>query len=187
VTPEVHASNSKVMSMSDDESIRAPDIWLGRGFWKLAYVTRDRDRAIDRLREEVGIERFELHEPTFGVAMADGRVGTATTRVAFSLGRPTTIELIEPVAGLVDCYAEALGRANGSELTLHHVGLMVDDVDAMMQAAVAKGLSPTAQSAPGDAVRWIFYASPLLDHYVEHLEQREWIVALQTGPVAPPP
>jgi hypothetical protein len=162
-----------------------PDIWLGSGFWKLAYVTRDRDRAIERLRADVGIEEFQAHEPTFGVAMADGRVGTATTRVAFSIGRPTTIELIEPVGGLVDCYADALQRANGTELVLHHVGLMVDDLDALARAASAIGLQPAVQSAPGDVMRWIFYAPPQLDHYVEHLERSEWIEALRASSPAP--
>lgn len=158
-----------------------PDIWLGSGFWKLAYVTRDRDRAIERLRADVGIEQFQAHEPTFGVEMADGRVGAATTRVAFSIGRPTTIEVIEPVEGLVDCYADALRGANGTELVFHHVGLMVDDLDALTQAAAAKELHPAVKSAPGDAMRWIFYALPQLDHYVEHLERGDWIEALRTG------
>jgi hypothetical protein len=163
----------------------APDIWLGAGFWKLAYVTRDRDRAIERLRDDVGIEAFQTHEPTFGVAMADGRVGTATTRLAFSLGRPTTIELIEPVEGLVDCYADALRRTDGTDLVLHHVGLMVDDIDAMARAAAATGMHPAVESAPGDAMRWIFYAPPQLDHYVEHLETSEWIESLRTASAAP--
>jgi hypothetical protein len=171
--------------MNNDQPIRAPDIWLGTGFWKLAYVTSDRDRALEQLRNDVGIEEFETHEPTFGVVMADGRIGTAKTRIAFSLGRPTTIEVIEPVEGLVDCYADALRRADGTDLVFHHVGLMVDDVDAMMLAAEAKGLRPAVQSAPDDQVRWIFYAPPQLDHYVEHLQRSDWIEALATRQLAP--
>jgi hypothetical protein len=128
----------------------------------------------------VGIEEFETHEPTFSVAMADGRVGMARTRIAFSVGRPTTIELIEPVEGLVDCYADALRRADGSSIAFHHVGVMVDDLDVMKRAAAGEGLHPVVQSGRGDEVHWVFFSPRQLDHYVELMEAGDWIKSLQS-------
>jgi hypothetical protein len=172
--------------MNGDELARGPDFWLGRGFWKLGYVTRDRDRAMEQLGNDVGIEKFETSQPTWGVVMADGRVGTATTRIAFSVGRPTTIELVEPIEGLVDCYADALKRTKGADLAFHHFGLVVSDIDAMKEAAAAQGVHPALGSRPDDPVRWVFYKPPQLDHYVEHLEPSDWIESLQTRSLARP-
>src|SRR5262245_13329379 len=121
--------------MSDDRELRPADIWLGSGFWKFAYVTTDRDQAVAWARDQLGVEEFETIERSWQVVMADGRQGEISGRVAFSVGRPTAIEFVEPVDGLVDFWRDPLADADGFAVRFHHVGLMVDDLEAMKRAA----------------------------------------------------
>jgi hypothetical protein len=164
-------------------TVNPADIWLGPGFWKLAYVTTDRDRAIEQWRNDFGIEAFDTAEPTFDVVMADGRTGPVQARVAFSVGRPTTVEFVEPVDGLVDFWSDPLRDKNGFAVAFHHIGLIVDDIDAMKRAGAAQGLRPVAESGPDSAVRYVFYTTPHLGYHVEHLEAGEWVRDLQTRPL----
>jgi hypothetical protein len=165
--------------------IRPADIWLGSGFWKFAYFTNDRDRAMEVFREELGVEEFETMETAWEVLMADGRRGSITGRVAFSVGRPITVELVEPVEGLVDFWAEPLRDAEGFAAVFHHVGLMVDDVEAHKRAAAAKGMHPVCESPPGADFRYAFYKPPLLGYHVEHLEPSDWLRSLPSRPLPP--
>lgn len=86
------------------------DALLHPGFYKLGYVTTDRDRAVDLLTERMGIEQFIPFEPSFDVVTADGRRGSASLRCAFSAGRDLYIEVLQPVDGLVDVLPALLAQ-----------------------------------------------------------------------------
>ena len=43
---------------------RPADIWLGPGFWKFAWVTNDRARAIEHFQSKLGIEDEERLQTT---------------------------------------------------------------------------------------------------------------------------
>jgi hypothetical protein len=157
--------------------VTLPDLFLGPGFWKLGYVTNDRDAAIERLRDELGLEEWATHEPEFEIVLADGRSGSVRTSIAFTVGHHNAIELVEPVEGLVDPWADPLRGTSGPTLRFHHAGLLVDDIEAGKRA----GLRPEVESAPGAPVPWIFYRPPLVDHYVEHMETASsgaWVASL---------
>ena len=108
--------------------------------------------------------------------------------MAFSVGRPTTVELVEPVEGLVDFWAGSLHGASGFELAFHHVGLIVEDIEAMKRAAAAKGQLPVAESTPDSDLRFVFYTPPRLGYHVEHLDSSasEWARGLQNRSLEPP-
>jgi hypothetical protein len=175
--------------MSQPPAIRPADIWLGQGFWKFAYVTTDRSRAIEQFKSELGIEEFETFDRSFEIVTGDGQRGNVRTNIAFSVGRHNTVELIEPVDGLIDLWADPLRDAQGFAVAFHHVGLLVDDLQAMRRAAAIKGMHPVVGSVPESNSPWVFYLPPLLGYYVEHMEaapRAQWLAGLQDR-VLPPP
>jgi hypothetical protein len=162
--------------------MKLADLWLGPGFWKFAYFTNDLDRGIELFRRELGVEQFETLETTWQVAMADGRSGPITGRAAFSVGRPTVAELVQPVDGLVDFWTEPLHGADGFAVVFHHVGVMLD-VDEAKAVAAAHGIHPVCWSPEGADFKYAFYKPPQLGFHVEHLEPSDWLGSLATRPL----
>ncbi len=116
---------------------------LHPGFYKLGYVTTDRDQAVDLLTERLGIEQFVPFEPSFDVVTADGRRGGASLRCAFSAGRDLFIEVLQPVDGPVEVFAEPLAGSRGFALKFHHTAVIVEDLAAVKASAAKLGLAPT--------------------------------------------
>src|SRR5260370_21237629 len=106
-----------------------PDMIVGRGFYKLGYVTPDRAAAVKVLSDEYGFEQFVPFEPTLSVSTDDGRTGPASLRCAFSAGRDLVIEVMEPVGGLVGIFRDPIDGAAGFPLSFHHVRGPVADFD----------------------------------------------------------
>jgi hypothetical protein len=175
--------------MSTTGEVRVADAWIGSGFWKFGYVTNDRERAIEHWQEKLGIEEFERFDPTFEIVMADGRSGEVSTRAAFSVGRTLTVELVEPVEGLVDVWADPLRGTSGFTTVFHHTGLLVDDLEALKRAAAAQGVPPVLESWPEEGAPFIYYAPPELGCYVEHMylppDAKAMITAVQSRPLPP--
>lgn len=152
-------------------TVTLPDTLIGDGFYKLGYVTTDRDAAVERLREHLGIEAFFPFEPSFAAQTADGRVSTASLRCAFSTGRRLLIEVLQPVSGLVDIFAAPLAKGNGFKLVFHHFGVLVDDLAAVKAEMSRRGLEPALASTDEGPVAFAFTKLPALDHYVEHFHR----------------
>jgi hypothetical protein len=141
---------------------------LHPGFYKLGYVTNDRNAAIDVLSERLGIEEFVPFEPSFTVTTADGRTGPATLRCAFSTGRDLCIEVLQPVEGLVDIFREPLTGTGSLEIAFHHVAVIVDDLAAVKAAAGALGLHPAIEANRPTGMSFTYMELPGLGHYIEH-------------------
>jgi hypothetical protein len=163
--------------MSDTRGLLA-DALIGEGFYKLGYVTTDRDAAIERLREHLGIEKFVRFEPSFEARMADGRAGPASLVCAFSAGRNLLIEVLQPVEGLVDIFAEPLTGSAGFKLVFHHFGVLVDDLDAVKAEVREKGIEPVLESTGDGPIAFSFIKLPILDQYVEHFHRTPASMAL---------
>jgi hypothetical protein len=144
-----------------------PDMIVGRGFYKLGYVTTDRDAAVKVLGDEYGFEQFVPFEPTLSVSTDDGRTGPASLRCAFSAGRDLVIEVMEPVGGLVGIFREPLDGAAGFRLAFHHVGVLVDDFDAATLTMARHGLRPAWRADLPTGMRVSYTRLPLLGHMVE--------------------
>jgi hypothetical protein len=155
-----------------------PDAFIGDGFYKLGYVTTDREVAIGRLQERLGIEKFVRFEPSFEARTADGRTGNASLRCAFSAGRHLLIEVLQPVSGLVDIFAEPLSGASGFTLAFHHLGVLVDDLDAVKAHASRRGIEPVLESTGDGPVAFSFMKLPVLEQYVEHFHRTPASMAL---------
>jgi hypothetical protein len=156
---------------SDHVSSSAPfaETLLGQGFYKLGYVTTDRDRAIAVLSEQLGIERFQPFDPTLEVRTSDGRSGTASLKCAFSVGREIFIEVMEPVSGLVDLFSEPLSGGQDFELAFHHIGVLVDDMDAALANGADRGITPDWSADLANGMRVTYSRLPALGHWVEHV------------------
>lgn len=83
----------------------SPEMLIGPGFHKLGYVTTDRDRAVDELRDTYGFAGWSPFDPALKkVTVTDGTAGEARLRCAFSTGRDLVVEVTEPVDGQVDLF-----------------------------------------------------------------------------------
>lgn len=128
------------------------------------YVTPDIEAALAWFRDQ-GIADGRAFEVTVPVTTPVGS-GTATTRLAFLQVGNLQYELIEPVAGLVDLYREALPERG---VRFHHACMRVEDWDAFRQRVAKQGW-PVAIEGGGDALRFLYLdARPFLGHYLEYV------------------
>ncbi len=160
---------------------------LHPGFYKLGYVTTDRDRAVEFLTERMGIEQFVSFEPSFEVVTADGRRGHASLRCAFSAGRDLFIEVLQPVDGLVDVFTEPLAGTRGFAIEFHHTAVIVDDLAAVKAAAAKLGLRPAIEAHLPTGMSFTYIRLPGLGHYVEHDQydgsSRAFLDSVRTRPI----
>jgi hypothetical protein len=143
-------------------------------------------QAVEHWRRRVGIEEFIESEATFDVVMADGRTGSVTVQIAFSTGRQILYELVQPMDGLIDFFVAPLQGAREFTAAFHHMGVLVDDIEAAKRVAAASGNFPILESGPGALVPMAFYEPPLLGYYVEHVQDPTGgIKALQNRALPP--
>jgi hypothetical protein len=93
--------------------------------WQVCYVTPDLDRGMKELRDVFGIENA-TEVPTEGASFTkDGEQLQWDVRVAMGARGGMIVELIEPIAGEVDFYRQALPQGDGSVLGFHHLAMLV--------------------------------------------------------------
>jgi len=143
------------------------ELLIGRGFYKLGYVTTDRDEAVKRLRAHYGFEDWAPFEPSLKVTVADGSSGDAHLRCAFSKSRDLVVEVMEPVDGLVDLFRGPLTDSGDFQIAFHHVGLLVDDFDAALATAETAGATPVWSADLPNGMRVTYVQTALLGHHLE--------------------
>lgn len=151
-------------------SIPFPATVLHPGFYKLGYVTNDRDRAIEIVQDRFGIEEFVRFDPKFDITTDDGRHGAISMSCAFSAGRDMFIEILQPVEGLTDVFTSALRGGSDCELVFHHVGVIVDDIAAVKAAATEQGLTPALDAELPTGMFVTYTYLPMFGHWVEHVQ-----------------
>jgi len=110
---------------------------IGAGLFQQAYVVADLDTAEHGMRAALGCSAFvELPAADLEYQLR-GRTVSAALALAFARSGNTQIELIQPVRG-EGLHVEFLA-ANGPGL--HHLGFLVDDLDAVI--AVGEGAGCT--------------------------------------------
>jgi hypothetical protein len=156
------------MTATDHVALPFPDTLFGDGFYKFGYVTTDRDQAIEHMQQRLGFEEFRRFTPRFHTVMADGREGEAELECAFSVGREIVVEVLQPTQGLVDIFREPLAGVDGFALALHHISVLVDDLEAVKGSAARLGITPTLSGSVGNGMTFTFMKLPGLGLYVEH-------------------
>lgn len=141
---------------------------LTPGFYKYGYVTNDRDRAIKTLQASLGIEEFVPFSPKFTVTTDDGRTGEAALDCAFSAGRDIFIEVLQPKSGLVDIFESSLTDSDEFQLVLHHISVIVDDLEAVKTSAAAVGIKPAIEAHLPTGMSFTYMKLPDLGLWIEH-------------------
>lgn len=130
-----------------DQAILAQLPFLKNGVWQIGIVVENLDKTLSMYWEVCGVgpwQIFTYQKPfarwmTYRGAPVDHRFRVALARIG-----PQQIELIEPLTGPT-IYHEFIARRGYG---LHHIGLMVDDIDVAMAQATAAGY-PVIQAGGG--------------------------------------
>ncbi|HEX4376809.1 MAG TPA: VOC family protein [Steroidobacteraceae bacterium] len=131
-----------------------------------AYVTRDLDKAVAQLTQTHGLRNFIYFDPDIEVKTPAG-VGRAQTRVAMAWAGATQIEIIQPVAGLVDLYQPYL--AADDSMRFHHCAVRVDDWPVFCEKVARNGYT-VAYASGLDGLEFMYLdARQTLGHYVEYI------------------
>jgi hypothetical protein len=92
--------------------------------WQVCYVTPSLERGMEELRDLLGVENATEVPVEGATFMKGGEEVEWEPRVAMGARGGLIIELIEPVAGEVDFYRQALPKGDGV-LGLHHLAMLV--------------------------------------------------------------
>jgi Glyoxalase/Bleomycin resistance protein/Dioxygenase superfamily len=92
--------------------------------WQVCYVTPGLERGMEELRELLGVENATEVPVEGATFMKRGEEVEWEPRVAMGARGGLIVELIEPVAGEVGFYRDALPK-DGGALALHHLAMLV--------------------------------------------------------------
>ena len=110
---------------------------IGGGLFQHAYVVADLAAAERSMREALGCSAFvDLPAADLDYELRGERVRSALT-IGFARSGDVQLELIQPVRG-PGLHAEFLAARGGG---VHHLGFMVDDLDATLAHARALGVA----------------------------------------------
>jgi methylmalonyl-CoA epimerase len=120
--------------------ISTPLPFLNQGVAQVAILVPDIDQAVATYRALFGIEPWHIY--TYGKPLVNemtyhGEPADYKMRVALSYLGPTRIELIQPLEGnnVYEDFIEEHGYG------VHHVGVLVEDMEAALAEAKAAGLT----------------------------------------------
>lgn len=130
-----------------------------------AYVTRDIDKALQAFSERADVRQLIQTEVTVDVWTPAG-MGTQTNKLAFVWVGDLQYELIEPVAGDVAIYRDALPKSDRPQF--HHICMRIDKWDDF-RARVDQQSLPVVLEGGSDALRFLYLdARDFLGHYLEY-------------------
>ncbi|MGZ4794649.1 MAG: VOC family protein [Acidimicrobiia bacterium] len=118
---------------------------IGGGLFQHAYVVADLGAAERSMREALGCSAFvDLPAADLDYELRGERVRTALA-IGFARSGDVQIELLQPVRG-PGLHAEFLAEWGGG---IHHLGFMVDDLDATLAQADGLGIAKLMGGAFG--------------------------------------
>jgi hypothetical protein len=138
-----------------------------------AYVTRDVDKGVEEFRKRAKVDRVLIFEGSTPVKTPEG-AGMQTSKLAFIWVGDLQYELIQPVAGAVQVFADALPADDS--LRFHHICMRVADWDTF-RARVNEQPYPVVLEGGNEMLRFLYLdARPLLGHYVEYtwMTEERW-------------
>lgn len=139
-----------------------------------AYVTRNLEKAIDRFNTVADVRKVLQFEVTVDVWTPAGN-GSQTNKIAFVWVEDLQYELIEPVAGDVSLYRDALPKDDKPQF--HHSCMRVDNWEDF-RARVDQQVFPVVLEGGGDELKFIYLdAREFLGHYLEFtwMTEQRWM------------
>lgn len=118
------------------------------GIWQIGIIVEDLDRGVESYWQTAGVGPWQIftYQKPFAQWMTyRGQPVNHRFRVALARIGPQQIELIEPLAG-PSIYHEFVARHGYGRL--HHIGLLVDNLEEAIAQAAAAGF-PVIQSGGG--------------------------------------
>lgn len=135
------------------------------GFFQLGYITRDLDAAIGAFRDRFGAAEFTIFSPP---TRPDGTPSPAR-RIGLTYVDEMMIEIIEPDTGQSTIYDNCLPDQAGT-MCLHHLGYLVDDLDATLEQLRATGFAIALEARVTDMLDVCFADTRAeLGHYSEFI------------------
>jgi len=140
--------------------------------FQFGYVTRDLDRAKQRMSEIMGIREYFDVDADFPVKL-HGETARYHMRGALANLGDKQIELIQPIDGVVDFYCDGL-KLEDAVVQLHHVGILVEQPsaawDGMPAIAGEAGYPIVLEGGDPDFFAFVYAdARADLGHYLEFL------------------
>ena len=131
-----------------------------------AYVTRNVDKWVEEFRVRAGVTDPIVFEAPVELTTPAG-TGMAVSRLAFIWVDNLQYELIQPISGLVDIYADALPEDDS--LKFHHICMRVPEWEPF-RAEVDRQPYPVVLEGGGELLRFLYLdARPFLGHYLEYV------------------
>jgi hypothetical protein len=146
-----------------------PRVLLGGDLYKIGYVVADRDEAVRALEGAYGFGPLAHAEVHFEAVLPDGNRVETHLACALTTGRDHLIEVMQPVSGAVDLWADVL-RGPGPLMRFHNIGLLTDDLDAVKTAAAEHRLPLELSAESEGAWSFAYHRVPLLGHLIEHVQ-----------------
>lgn len=138
------------------------------GHFQNAYVTRDLDASLAMLAARYGLRDVMRVQPELAVTTPRGP-GTMRLDVALLWVGGYQIEVIEPVSGDIDAYRDLLPAAADGSLRFHHIGMRVDDFDAV-RAEIARSGRVVAFEGAQPGIQFAYVdARDTLGHFLEYV------------------
>jgi hypothetical protein len=144
--------------------------------FQLAYVTRDIDRAAAMIAREHGVTDF-TSIPATELELRIPRESCVSLAVRVAWTGSWQLELIQPIDGAVDIYADELA-ADADSLAFHHVGILVPGERAAWDSFRATIPDNRVAIEGGrEQMRFIYTDErDTLGHYVEYVWMSEAFV-----------
>jgi len=118
---------------------------VGPGLFQQAYVVADLDAGMDAWNGALGTSEWATLPPAMLPYRYRGRETECSLAIGFARSGDMQVELLQPVAG-EGLHAEFLAaRGPGA----HHLGFLVDDLDAELAVAAAEGFADVMSSQFG--------------------------------------
>lgn len=146
-----------------------PRVLLGDDLYKIGYVVADRDEAVRALEGAYGFEPLVRAEVHFEAILPDGERVETHLACALTTGREHLIEVMQPVSGAVDLWADVLAGP-GPMMRFHNIGLLTDDLAGTKTAAAEHGLALELSAESEGSWAFAYHRVPLLGHLVEHIQ-----------------
>ncbi|MFC3174606.1 VOC family protein [Novosphingobium bradum] len=137
-----------------------------------AYVTADIDAAVAAMVEQFALTRAPRQIDARQMFTTPDGTAEGTMRMAFIQVGHLQYELIQPVSGNVRLYADFV--VPDRPLTLHHVAMRTDDIEAVRAESEAHGRPVVLEGAAQQGLRFMYVdARRTLGHYLEYVQAPE--------------